>query len=306
MSKIDLSGRIVLVTGAGGGLGRSHALAFARYGATVIVNDIAPLGRADIPSERPTTDEITTAGGKACWLQGDVGDFRQAQNMIDIVVADHGRLDILVNNAGIFRPALFSETDMTDFEAELKVHLMGSANMTRAAWPIMQKQGYGRVVMTTSSSALGSPGQAGYSAAKMGVLGLMNTLALEGEPFGIHVNAIMPCARSKELEAGFSTEFVDAMDPALPSEGVVFLASEAAPTRCVLFAAGGGFSTVHVLDSDGVFLGKSANANSVHQHFAEIDSLLAPKKFQNVYDHISRFNNAIGISGNILKAETET
>lgn len=299
MTDIDLTGKVALVTGAGVSLGRSYACALARYGATVYVNDLFPCGREDAPAESPTVDAITAAGGAAHWLPGDVSDYGDATRMIETVVTQQGRMDILVNNAGVNLAAPFGETDMADFERVIRVHLLGTTYMTRAAWPVMQKQEWGRVILTTSSSILGSATQAAYSAAKMGIFGLMTALGLEGEPLGIRVNAIAPCARAKDLEGGFREEFLRAMDPDIVAEAVVFLASDDAPQRRVLFAAGGGYSTLRIVDSGGVFLGPESDAACLRDRFAEIEAMSDPREYEIVTDHIGRFNPQLGLPDDI-------
>ena len=296
---MNLQGRVALVTGAGVSLGRSYALTLARLGATVFVNDLHPSGRADAPSDQPTVEAITEAGGKAVWLPGDVSSERDAHRMIETVVAQAGRLDILINNAGVNLAMPFAETQMADFERVIRVHLMGSVYMTHAAWPVMTEQRYGRVILTTSSSILGSAGQAAYSAAKMGIWGLLTALGLEGEPLGIRVNAIAPCARAKDMVGAFTDQFMQAMDPATVSEAVAFLASDDAPQRRVLYAGGGGLSTLRIVDSGGVFIGRDADADVIRERYSEIEAMHDPREYGQTIEHITRFNRDIGISHDI-------
>ncbi|RZJ29443.1 MAG: SDR family NAD(P)-dependent oxidoreductase, partial [Brevundimonas sp.] len=184
---IDLKGRVAIVTGAGGGLGRSHALALARYGAKVVVNDLAPAACEAVAAE------IQAAGGEALPWTCSVTDREGVNAMVAGVIAHWGGIDILVNNAGILRDKTFAKMDLDDFELVLDVHLMGSVNLTKAAWDHMRERGYGRVIFTTSSSGLyGNFGQANYGAAKMALVGLMQTLALEGRKFDIRVNCLAP------------------------------------------------------------------------------------------------------------------
>ena len=188
MHMIDLAGRVAIVTGAGGGLGRQHALLLARRGARVVVNDLGAGADA-------VAAEIVAAGGQARAVQCSVTDADAVQAMVDGVVADWGRVDILVNNAGILRDKSFAKLDLADFRAVVDVHLMGAAHCCKAVWEPMRAQRHGRIVMTTSSSGLyGNFGQANYGAAKMALVGLMQTLALEGERYGIRVNCLAPTA----------------------------------------------------------------------------------------------------------------
>lgn len=294
-----LDGRVAIVTGAGSGVGRSHALALAERGATVLVNDLDPRGRPDAQPEQSPVEEIIAKGGSAAFLQGDVSDPEAAKAMIDKTVADHGRLDILVNNAGVNLAALLADTDMARFKKVIDVHLMGTAYMTHAAWPVMKAARYGRVVVTTSSSIFGSPMQAAYAAAKMGIWGFMTALAMEGAQCGIRVNAIAPCAGTIDMEAGFNRDFMEAMDPKIPAQAVVYLASDDAPQGRVLFAGGGGFSTFRIVDSDGLFLGPDARAEDIRDKFAAIDAMGAPATHGNVVAQITRFNADIGLPTNV-------
>ena len=252
---ICLSGRVAIVTGAGGGLGRSHAIALARYGARVVVNDLSEIGAAAVVSE------IVEAGGEAVASICSVTDRAAVFAMVDDTVARWNSIDIVVNNAGILRDKSFAKMELDDFELVLNVHLMGSVNVTKAAWPHMRKQGYGRVIFTTSSSGLyGNFGQANYGAAKMGLVGLMQTLALEGAKSGIHVNCLAPSAATQMTASLYSEDDLKGLSTDLVSPGIVALASEKAPTRTILLAGAGAFEQAHVTMTGGLFVGDVADA----------------------------------------------
>ncbi|WP_439471799.1 SDR family NAD(P)-dependent oxidoreductase [Brevundimonas sp.] len=252
---IDLTGRVAIVTGAGGGLGRSHALALARHGATVVVNDLQPAACEAV------TAEIIAAGGQAVPWTCSVTDRPGVFAMVEDVIAQLGGLDILVNNAGILRDRTFAKMDLDDFELVLDVHLMGSVNLTKAAWAHMRDKGYGRVIFTTSSSGLyGNFGQANYGAAKMALVGLMQTLALEGQKSGIHVNCLAPSAATQMTEGLYSDDDLKGLSTDLVSPGVVALAADSAPTRTILLAGAGAFEQAHITMTQGIYLGDAPDA----------------------------------------------
>lgn len=252
---IDLKKRVAIVTGAGGGLGRSHALALARYGATVVVNDLAAQACEAVAAE------IRAAGGEAIPWACSVTDRPGVFAMVDAIVGRCRGVDILVNNAGILRDRTFANMDLDDFALVLDVHLMGAVNLTKAAWPHMRDKGYGRVIFTTSSSGLyGNFGQSNYGAAKMALVGLMQTLALEGRKFDIRVNCLAPSAATQMTEGLYTPEDLKGLSTDLVSPGVVALASENAPTRMILLAGAGAFEQAHVTMTQGVFIGDQADA----------------------------------------------
>ena len=244
-----LANRVAIVTGAGRGLGRSHALALAREGARVVVSDL------DADAARQTCDEIEGAGSEAIWDRTNVQELKEAEEMVSKAIGRWGQVDILVNNAGILRDRTFAKADLLDFRLVLDVHLMGSVNCTRAVWLHMKERGYGRVIFTTSSSGLyGNFGQAAYSAAKMGLVGLMQTLALEGSRYGIHVNCIAPSAATQMTDPLFKPEDLLVLEPKRVSPAVIALASENAPNKCILLAGGGSFKLAEITMTQGIYL----------------------------------------------------
>jgi NAD(P)-dependent dehydrogenase (short-subunit alcohol dehydrogenase family) len=261
---IDLRGRVAIVTGAGGGLGRAHALALAARGAKLVVNDLggARDGRGGtITAAQRVVDEIEAAGGEAMANGASVTDFAAVEAMVADAKAKWGRIDILVNNAGILRDRTFAKMDLDDFRAVLDVHLMGSVNCTKAVWETMREQAYGRIVMTTSSSGLyGNFGQSHYGAAKLALVGLMNTLGLEGAKYNVRVNCLSPSAATRMTEDVLSPELLELMAPASVAVGVVALAAEDAPNRAILCAGAGTFERAYVTLTEGVFIGAGADA----------------------------------------------
>ena len=210
---LRFDGKTAIVTGAGNGLGRSHALALAARGAKVVVNDFGGArdgtGGSSEAAEK-VVEEIRAAGGEAIANGADVSSEEQVGAMVKQTLDQWGRIDILVNNAGILRDRTFAKITMDDFRKVMEVHLMGSVNCTHAVWPIMREQAYGRIVMTSSSSGLhGNFGQSNYGAAKAGVVGLMNVLELEGEKYGIRVNTLAPSAATRKPEELISAEALD-------------------------------------------------------------------------------------------------
>ena len=261
---IDLSGRVAIVTGAGGGLGRQHALLLAQRGARVLVNDLGE--SADVVAA-----EIIASGGQARALRCSVTDADAVQAMVDGVLADWGRIDILVNNAGILRDKSFAKMTLDNFRLVLDVHVMGAANCSKAVWEAMRAQQYGRIVMTTSSSGLyGNFGQANYGAAKMALVGLMQTLALEGERYGIKVNCLAPTAYTRMMEGILPQEQLDALDPALVSPAVLALVCEQAPTRAVLCAGAGSYELANITLTAGIHLGAAPTAEALLARWAEL------------------------------------
>ena len=243
---IRFDDRVVIVTGAGGGLGRAHALAFARRGAKLVVND---LGEAADQVVR----EIEELGGEAIANRANVTDPQQVEAMVAATMARWGRIDVLVNNAGILRDKSFSKMDLADFRLVVDVHLMGSIHCTKAVWEIMRTQNYGRIVMTTSSSGLyGNFGQSNYGAAKLALVGVMQTLALEGGKYDIRVNSIAPTAATRMTEDIMDEATLARLAPEHVSPGVLFLASENAPTRCILAAGAGAFEVAHITLTRGI------------------------------------------------------
>jgi NAD(P)-dependent dehydrogenase (short-subunit alcohol dehydrogenase family) len=198
--KIRLDGQVAIVTGAGQGLGRTHALALAERGAKIVVNDLGQENGVSANAEAVAT-EIRDAGGEAIANGANVADFEQVQNMVRQTLDEWGRVDILVNNAGILRDKSFLKMAMEDFRLVIDVHLMGSANCCKAVWEIMREQGYGRIILTSSSTGLyGNFGQTNYGAAKMAMVGIMNTLHLEGAKYNIRVNCLAPTAGTAMTE----------------------------------------------------------------------------------------------------------
>ena len=252
---IDLTSRVAIVTGAGGGLGRSHALALARYGARVVVNDM------EASKAESVATEIRTAGGEAIAFACSVTDRDAVNSMVESTVARWGTIDILVNNAGILRDRTFAKMDLDDFALIIDVHLMGAVYLTKAAWPHMQAQGHGRIIFTTSSSGLyGNFGQSNYGAAKMALVGLMQSLALEGEMSGIRVNCLAPSAATRMTEGLYSESDLKGLSTDLVSPAVVALASDNAPTRTVLLAGAGAFEQAHVTMTRGIHVGDRPDA----------------------------------------------
>ena len=253
--KRSLDGRVAIVTGAGGGLGREHALFLASRGARVVVND-----RAREAAEA-VAGEIAAAGGTAISLPASVTDEAAIGSMVGRTMAEWGRVDILINNAGILRDKSFAKMTLEDFRAVVDVHLMGAVICTKAVWDQMRTQKYGRIVMTTSSSGLyGNFGQANYGAAKMALVGLMQTLAIEGEKYGIRVNCLAPTASTQMTHGVLPEASLKRLDPALVSPALLALVGDDAPTRAIVCAGAGHFARASVTLSQGCQVGGGADA----------------------------------------------
>lgn len=264
MQSLSFEGQVAIVTGAGGGLGREHALALARRGAKVLVNDLG--GAVDgsggsVSAAQAVVDEIKALGGEAMANGASVTDWVAVQAMVQQAVDAWGRVDILVNNAGILRDKSFAKMYMDDFRLVVEVHLMGAVHCCKAVWPHMQAQNYGRIVMTTSSSGLyGNFGQSNYGAAKMAQVGLMQTLAIEGAKYGIHVNALAPTAATRMTEGLMSAEVLAALQPEAVVPAMLVLAHASAPTRTILCAGAGSFEAAHITLTEGIHIGLGEQA----------------------------------------------
>jgi NAD(P)-dependent dehydrogenase (short-subunit alcohol dehydrogenase family) len=261
-----LEGRVAIITGSGGGLGRAHVRYLASKGARVVVNDLSQ------DSADGVAAEITAAGGSALAIAGSVTDEAAMTAMVARVMEEWGRVDILVNNAGILRDRSFAKMSLDDFRLVMDVHVMGSVICTKAVWEIMRAQRYGRIVMTTSSSGLyGNFGQANYGAAKMALVGLMQTLAIEGEKYGIRVNCLAPTAATGMTEGVLSAESLRLLDPARVSPGLLALVGDEAPTRTILCAGAGNFAAAHVTLTRGYHAGAGADTGErVAEHWADV------------------------------------
>ncbi|MEM7705349.1 MAG: SDR family NAD(P)-dependent oxidoreductase [Pseudomonadota bacterium] len=256
---IDLSGQVAIVTGAGQGLGRAHAVALARRGAKVLVNDLGKGGSAP-DAALAVVAEIEAAGGEAVADGTNVADIEQVEAMAAGATARWGRVDILVNNAGILRDRSFTKMTMSEFREVIEVHLIGSASCAKAVWGTMREQAYGRIVFTTSGTGLwGNFGQANYAAAKMGMVGLMNTLHIEGAKYNIRVNCLAPTAGTAMMEGLVSDEVFQILTPESVSPGVVFLTGPDAPSKAVLCAGGGSYAMYKGFETRGVTLGRDDN-----------------------------------------------
>jgi NAD(P)-dependent dehydrogenase (short-subunit alcohol dehydrogenase family) len=254
---ISFSGKVAIVTGAGGGLGRSYALELARRGAKVVVNDLggARDGTGHSDAALAVVEEIKAAGGEAMSNGGNVADYAQMAEMVARVKEAWGGIHILINNAGILRDKTFSKMDPADFELVVRVHLLGSAFATKAVWDTMREQNYGRVLMTTSSSGLGGNfGQANYGAAKLGLVGLAKTLHLEGAKFNIRVNSLAPTAGTRMTEDIFPEEAYKAFSPENVAPAALFLVSDDAPSNAIVGAGAGVFQSAWVTMNEGVLL----------------------------------------------------
>lgn len=255
---IRFDNKVVIVTGAGGGLGRSHALQFAERGAKVLVNDFGGAsdgtGRSSEPAERVVA-EIKASGGDAISDGADVTNMTDVKAMVDLAVTTWGRVDVLVNNAGILQDASFAKTTPESFRRVVDVHLMGSAICSLAVWPHMRQFGYGRIVMTSSTSGVyGNFGQSSYAAAKTAMIGLMNVLHIEGAKTNIRVNTIVPGAATRLTEGLIPPKILALMTASAVSPAVLFLSSDEAPSRVILAAGSGGYARTYVLETEGIYL----------------------------------------------------
>ena len=251
---IRFDNQVAIVTGAGLGLGRSHAIGLAERGAKVVVND---LGDDDGNSEtaNAVAAEIRSAGGEAIANGANVANFEEVQAMVKQAMDTWGRVDILVNNAGILRDKSFAKMPPDNFQAVIDVHLNGSFNCTKAVWEIMRQQEYGRIVMTTSSSGLyGNFGQTNYGAAKMAVVGMMNTLVQEGAKYGIKINSLAPTAGTQMTEGLIDAAAFDVMTTESVTAGLLALCGEDSPNRLILCAGAGAYASAHIYETDGIYL----------------------------------------------------
>ncbi len=268
---ISFKDKVVLITGGGGGLGRVYALDFARRGANVVVID--PAGAGDVVAE------IEAGGGNAMASAADVTRRDTISELIGQVTDKYGRIDVLVNNAGFMRDVNFLNLSISECLPVTDVHLTGTIRLCRAVWPIMMRQAYGRILVTTSASGLyGTSGQAHYSAAKLGVVGLINTLKLEGQKFNIRCNALAPVAYTRSTATLYPPETEGRMKPEQVSAAALFLCSESAPNGAIMCAGGGTFTRAQIVESHGVTLDPDeVTPEAVKQNWAKIADMSEPK-----------------------------
>jgi NAD(P)-dependent dehydrogenase (short-subunit alcohol dehydrogenase family) len=280
---IRFDGKVAIVTGAGGGLGRSHALEFARRGAKVVVNDLGGTvdgtGGSSAAAEKVVV-EIKAAGGTAIANGASVTDDAGVAHLVKQTLDSFGRIDILIANAGILRDKSFAKMELKDFAAVMDVHVMGTVKPAKAVWQLMRDQQYGRIVVTTSSTGLyGNFGQANYGAAKLALIGLMHTLKIEGMKDNIKVNAICPVAATRMTENLMPPPMLELLKPEYVTPGVVFLASEEAPTGAILTAGAGVFSAAEMIETSGVDLGHGANADAIAANWLRISDFSSAKHY---------------------------
>lgn len=290
---IRFDNQVAIVTGAGNGLGKCHALEMARLGAKVVVNDFGGArdgsGGSSEAAEQVVA-EIQAAGGEAIANGADVSSPEQVDAMVKQAMDTWGRVDVLVNNAGILRDKSFVKMTQDDWDKVVAVHLTGSEICTRAVWPIMREQGYGRIVMTTSTSGLyGNFGQANYGAAKMAVAGLMNTLCIEGEKYDIKVNCIAPTAATRMTEDLMPPEVLAMLEPKEITPAVLFLCSNKAPTHRIVLAGAGCYAMVRLMESEGVYLEEDErNVDGVAAHFEQIGNMDNAREILAGGDHVTK------------------
>lgn len=294
MADIRFDGKVAIVTGAGGGLGRQHALELARRGAKVVVNDLGGSmdgsgGGSDAANK--VVEEIKALGGEAIANGSSVTDDAGVARMVKDAMDAWGRIDILIANAGILRDKTFAKMEFGDFSVVVDVHLFGTVKPVKAVWEIMRAQNYGRIVVTTSSSGLyGNFGQSNYGAAKLGLIGLMNTLKLEGQKNNVHVNAVSPVAATRMTEnLGMPAEVLDQLKPELVTPGVVFLCSEEAPTGAILTAGAGAFALARIVETEGVAIGPGATVEAVRDNWAKITDETGQKAYLNGGEQTGKF-----------------
>jgi NAD(P)-dependent dehydrogenase (short-subunit alcohol dehydrogenase family) len=294
MADIRFDGKVAIVTGAGGGLGRQHALELARRGAKVVVNDLG--GSVDgsggsSAAAEAVVAEIKAFGGEAIANGSSVTDDAGVAHMVQQAMDTWGRIDILVANAGILRDKTFSKMEIADFEAVMNVHVMGSVKPAKAVWEIMKAQNYGRIVVTTSSTGLyGNFGQSNYGAARLALIGFMNTLKIEGQKNNIHVNAISPVAATRMTENLMPAEVLAKLKPEYVTPAVVYLVSEEAPTGVVMTAGAGAFAQARIYETEGVYLGEGGlSVEEVRDNFARITDPTGQQAYVNGGEQSGKF-----------------
>ena len=280
---IRFDGKVAIVTGAGGGLGRAHALEFARRGAKVVVNDLGGMvdgtGGSSEAAQKVVA-EIEAAGGKAIANGASVTDDAGVAHLVKQTLDAFGRIDVLIANAGILRDKSFAKMEIRDFSAVLDVHVMGTVKPAKAVWQLMRDQQYGRIVVTTSSTGLyGNFGQANYGAAKLGLVGLMHTLKIEGAKDNVKVNAICPVAATRMTENLMPPQMLEMLKPEYVTPAVVYLASEDAPTGIIVTAGAGVFSAAQMIETKGVNLGPNATADDIVAAWPRISDFTGAKHY---------------------------
>lgn len=300
---IRFDGKVAIVTGAGVGLGRAHALGLAERGAKVVVNDLGVSTDGQATSSEAALSvvaEIEAMGGEAIANGADVSDAEAVAAMVAEAKEKWGRIDILINNAGILRDKTFSKMEMSNFRKVVDVHLMGSANCCHAVWPIMREQGYGRIVLTTSASGVyGNFGQSNYGAAKAAMVGLMNVLHLEGGRDDIRVNTLAPTAATRMTEQLLPPEALELLQPETITPGVLYLVSEEAPSRAILGAGAGSFALTRIYETPGATLtGDDLSPEGVAAAWDQIAAPEGQAELANAFEQTQKFaRNAANARG---------
>jgi len=291
---IRFDGRVAIVTGAGNGLGRAHALGLADRGAKVVVNDFGGsrdgAGGSLTPAET-VVEEIRKAGGVAMADGADVSNFTQVKAMVERATEEWGSVDLLVANAGILRDKSFAKMEVADFAKVLDVHLVGTFYCCKAVWDGMRERNYGRIVLTTSSSGLfGNFGQANYGAAKAGLVGLMNVLAEEGRKNDIRVNTISPTAATRMTEELLPPQALALMKPEAITPAVLYLLAEDAPTRTIMGAGAGSFAVIKIMETEGINLAQSDwTPEAIADHFAEIGDMSTARALEGAFQQTQKY-----------------
>jgi NAD(P)-dependent dehydrogenase (short-subunit alcohol dehydrogenase family) len=291
---IRFDGRVAIVTGAGNGLGRAHALGLARLGAKVVVNDFG--GARDgtggsLTAAETVVEEIRAAGGTAMADGADVSNFEQVTAMVEKATKEWGSVDVLCANAGILRDKSFAKMEVADFQKVLDVHLVGTFYCCKAVWDGMRARNYGRIVLTTSSSGLyGNFGQANYGAAKTGMVGLMNVLAEEGRKTDIRVNIVSPTAATRMTEELLPSEALKLMKPEAITPAVEYMLSENAPTKTIMGAGAGSFAVIRILESEGVnFPEDQWTADTIAANFKDISDMSNARALEGAFHQTQKY-----------------